>query len=123
MDHQFVFTPDDVYRVILAAAGFIVSVTAAVKIITDIINRAKEPDKIQNDRITALESRVTNIENALTIYEKHQHRTAEAWVLYMQALSDVMDHMIYGNHVENLRSTREKMKQFITKYSMESDDY
>lgn len=123
MDHQFVFTPDDVYRVILAAAGFIVSVAAAVKIITDIINRAKEPDKIQNDRITALEGRVANIEQTLTIYEKHQRRAEEAWVLYMQALSDVMDHMIYGNHVENLRNTREKMKQYITKYSIASDDY
>ena len=30
MDHQFVFTPEDVYKIILAAAGFIVAVAGAV---------------------------------------------------------------------------------------------
>lgn len=115
MYHEFVFTPADVYRIILASAGFIVALAGAIKVITDIIQKAKEPDKIQNDRITNLENRMVSVEKSVKSYGDHQHRAEEAWILYMQALSDVMDHMIYGNHTDNLKATQKKMREYMAR--------
>lgn len=122
MYHEFVFTPADVYRIILASAGFIVALAGAIKVITDIIQKAKEPDRIQNDRITSLENRMTSIEESVKSYSEHQHRAEEVWILYMQALSDVMDHMIYGNHTDNLKATQKKMREYMAKYTFSAPE-
>lgn len=121
MHHEFVFTPSDLYRIILAMAGFIVSVAAAVKVITDIIKKAKEPDKIQNDRITSLEGRVTTLETSMQHMTKHQRKAEECWVLYMEAMLDIMDHMIYGNHTDQLKQTQKKMREYMAKYTFIED--
>lgn len=121
MHHEIVFTPSDLYRIILAMAGFIVSVAAAVKVITDIIKKAKEPDKIQNDRITSLEGRVTTLETSMQHMTKHQRKAEECWVLYMEAMLDIMDHMIYGNHTDQLKQTQKKMREYMAKYTFIED--
>lgn len=125
LDHQFIITPNDIYKFILAICGFIVSVTGAIKIIMNIIEKAKEPDKIQNDRITSLDNRVSILEKNQSIFKKNQKRAEEALVLYMEALLQLTNHMIDGNHIENLKDVRNKMQDFITKNSMileETDD-
>ena len=122
MYHEFVFTPADIYRIILASAGFIVALAGAIKVITDIIQKAKEPDRIQNDRTTSLENRMTSIEESMKSYSEHQHRAEEVWILYMQALSDVMDHMIYGNHTDNLKATQKKMREYMAKYTFSAPE-
>lgn len=119
MQHQFVFTPDDVYRVILAIAGFIVAVAAAVKVILEAIKKAKEPDEIQNQRITTLEKKVSGIEGNLKTYERHQKKGEEALLLYMEALFDLINHTLDGNDVDKLKNTRDKMQKYIAKYSIE----
>lgn len=117
MNHQIVFTPADVYRTILALAGFVVALAGAVKVIIDIVNKAKEPDKIQNDRITSLEGRMTSVETSLAHMTKHQRKAEECWVLYMEAMLDIMDHMIYGNHTDQLKQTQKKMREYMAKYT------
>lgn len=118
MQHEFTFTPEQVYLTILAIAGFITSVTAAVKIITDIIKKAKEPDQIQNQRIENVEKRVDAIEEKIDTLADKREKANEAWVLYMQALFDLINHELDGNHVDQLRKTRDDLQQFITKYSI-----
>lgn len=122
MQHQFVFTPDDVYRVILAIAGFIVAVAGAVKVVLEAIKKAKEPDEIQNQRITNLEIKVNDIEGNMKRYEKHQKKAEEAWVLYMEALFDLINHTLDGNDVSKLKQTRDKMQRYIAKYSIKEED-
>ena len=46
-----------------------------------------------------------------------QKQAEEAMVLNMEALMDIMNHMIYGNHTENLKATQQKMQAYMTKYA------
>lgn len=117
MDTQFVFTPADVYRTLLALCGFVVAIAGATKIIVDVINKAKKPEKTQNERISALESRVTALENRSNELWDFQKQAEEAMVLNMEALMDIMNHMIYGNHTENLKATQQKMQAYMAKYA------
>lgn len=118
MQQEFNFTPEQIYLGILAIAGFITSVTAAVKIIGDVIKKAKEPDELQNKRIEAVEKHVEEIDERIEALEKQQNRAEEVWVLYMQALFDLINHELDGNHVDQLRKTRDEMQKFIAKNSV-----
>lgn len=117
MNRQIIFTPSDVYYTILASAGFIVALAGACKVIMGIIQKAKEPDKIQNDRITSLEGRVSSLESTMAHMTRHQRKAEECWVLYMEAMLDIMDHMIYGNHTDQLKQTQKKMREYMAKYT------
>ena len=119
MDHQIVFTPDDVYRVILAIAGFIVSVAAAIRVILEAINKAKEPDKVQNERITNLEDDVMLLKRDFKKYAEKQERQDEAWNIYMQAMFALINHSIDGDDVEELKVVRKQMQSFLTKYNIQ----
>lgn len=115
MQHEFTFTPEQVYLTILAIAGFVTSVTAAIKIIGDVIRKAKEPDELQNKRIESVEKKVEDIDERVKKLEAQQERAEEVWVLYMQALFDLINHELDGNHVDQLRRTRDEMQKFIAK--------
>ena len=118
MQHEFTFTPEQVYLTILAIAGFITSVTAAIKIIGDVIKKAKEPDQIQNQRIETVEKRVDELDEKVDAVAANKDKANEAWALYMQAMFDLINHELDGNHVDQLRKTRDELQKFITKYSI-----
>ena len=56
------FTPEDVVTIILAGSAGIVTVSGAITAIGGWLNKAKAPEKEQNERITTLEKRVDNLE-------------------------------------------------------------
>lgn len=57
MDNPIMLTPHDIVTIILAVCGAIITVSAAVTIIVNFIKKAKEPENMQNSRITSLETR------------------------------------------------------------------
>lgn len=115
MQHQFVFTPEDVYKTILAIAGFIVAVTAALKVILEAIKKAKEPDQIQNGRITSLEERVTSMEDKMKRSDENLERVALGSEIIMKCLLAMMSHELDGNHTEGLRQAQEELNDFLIK--------
>lgn len=116
MNHEFVITPGDIYRIILATAGFIVAVAGAVKVIMEAISKAKEPDKIQNERITKLEEEVGDIKSDIEKVFDKQKKVDEAWNIYMQAMFALINHSIEGdNNIEELREVRNQMQNFLSK--------
>lgn len=117
MDYQFVFTPADVYRTLLALCGLVVSVAGATKIIVDVINKAKKPEQKQNEKIASLEARVTSLEAKSENMCDFRNQTEEAMALTMQALADIIDHMVYGNHTEALKATQQAMRDYMAKYT------
>ena len=116
MDHQFVFSPEDVYKIILAAAGFIVAVAGAVKVIMEAVNKVREPDRIQNERITKLEDDVMEIKATMDKYAEHQAKADEAWNIYMEAMFALINYSIDGEDISELKKVRKEMQDFLTKH-------
>ena len=117
MEHQFVFTPADVYRTLLALCAFVVTVSGATKIIIDAVSKMKKPERTQNERLTSLEARVTSLENKSVDMEKFRQKADEAMMLNMKALMDIMDHMIYGDHIEALKATQAQMRNYMARHT------
>ena len=65
MNEPIGLTLADLFNVLLALCGAIITVSAAVGIVVNFINKAKLPNKQQNERIDALEKEVKSIKTVL----------------------------------------------------------
>ena len=61
MDSPIVITPQDIINVVLALCGAIITVSGAGTIIIRAIAKAREPNKVQDERLAKLEEDVRNI--------------------------------------------------------------
>ena len=67
MTDPIMITPAELWQIFLAICGAIVAVSSAAAVIVNIIHKAKEPNKKQDERLTALEDRVKKIEDRLQL--------------------------------------------------------
>ena len=68
MDNVISFTPTELVGFITAIGGAIVTIGAVTTLIFKLVNRVKAPEIKQNERISALETRIKEIE------EKSHHK-------------------------------------------------
>ncbi len=125
MNEPIGITPAELWQIILAVCGAIITVSAAIGVVVNYINKAKEPRKQIANRLNSLDDRLTTVEENQEMFNRNQKRAEKAWVIYMEALMELTNHMIDGNHVENLKAVRNKMQKFITENSVvleRSDD-
>ena len=65
MEQTISFTLGDLYGFVLGVCGLIAALAAAVAVVAKLIQKWKAPNKKQNEEISELKSRVTNIEERL----------------------------------------------------------
>ena len=53
MDNAITFTPAQIIAFVLALCGAIVTISAAIGIIAKLLDKVKEPEKEQNERLDA----------------------------------------------------------------------
>lgn len=83
MNHPIMFTPNDLISIVLAVCGGIITLSAAFSIILKIVDKAKNPEMVQNSRITKIEERLEIAEKHLDIDKKR------------------LDHLEYGSEATN----------------------
>ena len=124
MDQQIIITPQDVVNTILAICGAIITISAALTIILKAIQKMKEPDKKQNERITALEDHVERIEERLTLGNRRfENDTArvdelefamkESNKVIIKGLLATTDHLINGDNIEGLKEARKELSDYL----------
>lgn len=126
MDHPIVITPQDVVNTILAVCGAIITISAALTIILKAVKAMREPDKKQNERITALEDQVEKIEDRLKLGNKRFEADAEkvgelevnmrdSVMIIMETLQALTSHAIDGNNIQELKEARKQMNEYLLK--------
>ena len=124
MDTQIIVTPLDIYHIVLAVCGAIVTVSAAVAIVSKIISKVKEPNEEQNKRIKKLEEDVSNIyehleegtvtfishSEQLKAFETSMKRRDEVMIESFQVL---ISHAIDGNNIESLKEQQKKISKYL----------
>ncbi len=124
MDQQIIITPQDVVNTILAICGAIITISAALTIILKAIQKMKEPDKKQNERILALEEHVDRIEERLTLgnrrFEKDTTRVDELECamkesnrVIIKGLLATTEHLINGDNTEGLKEARKELSDYL----------
>ena len=126
MDYVITTTPQDVVNTILAICGAIITISAAFTVIYKVVLKAKEPDKMQNKRISDLEDQVTKIEARLELGNKRfEHDTERVDVMELsmkdaiqviiETLQALTVHAIDGNNTEDLKAARKQLTDYLLK--------
>ena len=124
MDHVIMLTPQDVVNTILAICGAIITISAAFTVILKVVQKAKEPDKRQNERISALEEQVEQIEDRLKLGNKRFEADAtradaleeamrESNKVIIEGLLATTDHLINGDNIDGLMQARKHLSEYL----------
>ena len=122
MDTVIQFTPSQLVTMILAVCGGIVSVSAAVTVIARVIAKAKQPEKIQNDRISKCEQRLDDNDKKFEKYDgffknddARLKAIEESNKIILNALLALMKHAINGNDIDNLKQSQKELEAYLVK--------
>ena len=128
MDSPIVITPQEIVNLILAICGAIITISGAGTIIIRAISKAREPNKVQDERLTKLEDDVRNIktqvrENArenIHQFSLDEQRVSEIEiaqkeinVLILESLQALTDHALDGNNRDALEESKKRIDRYL----------
>jgi len=117
-------TPAELWSIVLAVCGAIITVSGAIAVIVNFVHKAKEPNKIQNERIDKLEEAVETINDRLERGDRHFLSDAERMSsleqevkttnkVIIESLQALTSHAIDGNNVEQLRQSEKTLNNYL----------
>lgn len=126
MNQPIGITPAELWQIILVICGAIITVSGAVSIIINLANKAKEPNRMQDVRIKALEEKVDNITKRLKegderfdsngkrmdALERSMKETNQVIIESLQALTA---HAIDGNNTQELKESKKRLDDYLIK--------
>lgn len=128
MEQPIVFTPTEMFTMIVAICGAIVTVAGAVTVIAKAVKKVNEPQAVQNDRIAACEQNIADIYRKFIDYDsflKRDKRRLEKLEdgneVVSEALLALLSHAINGNDTEGLVSAKNKLNNYLIRKDREED--
>ena len=120
MDKEIIFTPAELTALILGICTAIVTISAAVGVIIKVIERAKAPEKKQDERLDNIDKRLdehdkvieqfkeyfTNDDNRFKAIEKSNKVT-------QTALLALLKFSLNGNDKESLREAEKSLEEYL----------
>ena len=113
MNQQITFTPNQVFELILWVCGAIVSVSAAVAVIIKVVQKAKAPEKTQNERIERLEKKMEKVDQLFDSDNKRLQKLEEGNRVTQQAILALLSHALNGNDVDSLQKAKAKLEDYL----------
>ena len=93
--------------------GAICTVAAAVAVLYKAANKAQEPEKIQNERLDALEKQVQKFAEYLDRDNRRLNSLDEGNRVTQQALLALMSHAINGNDIDKLSRAKDDLESYL----------
>ena len=128
MHEPIMFTPSEMFTMIVAISAAIVTIAGAVSVIVKLIAKTKEPESVQNDRITACENRISEIYKKFVDYDlylKHDKRRLDKLEdgneVVSEALLALLSHAINGNDIDGLVNAKNKLNNYLIRKNREED--
>lgn len=129
MNTPIMLTPRDIFSIVVAVCGAVVTVSAAVAVVVKAIQKIKEPEASQNERIKVLEEDVDSIKQRLQLGNKRFESDAnrvealeksvnQSNKIIIEALQVIISHDIDGNNHESLRQMKHKLDSYLLDKSM-----
>ena len=117
-------TPAELLSIVLAVCGAIITVSGAIAVIVNFVHKAKEPNKIQNERIDKLEEDVETINDRLDRGDRHflsdaermsslEHEVKTTNKVIIESLQALTSHAIDGNNVEQLKQSEKTLNNYL----------
>lgn len=116
MDTVIQFTPAQ----LIAIASAIIVLSTACGVIVNLINKAREPEKKQNDRIKALEDRADKFDGIIEKFreyfdndDKRLKAIDEGNKITQTALLALLKHALNGNDTEALKVAEKNLEDYL----------
>ena len=117
-------TPAELLSIVLAVCGAIITVSGAIAVIVNFVHKAKEPNKIQNERIDKLEEAVETINDRLDRGDRHfisddermsslEHEVKKTNKVIIESLQALTSHAIDGNNIEQLKQSEKTLNNYL----------
>lgn len=126
MNEPIGLTPAEVWQLILVICGAIITVSGAISVIINLANKAKEPNKMQDQRIAALEEKVSGITDRLEKGDRHfdsdqermdalERSMKETNRVIIESLQALTAHAIDGNNSQELKEAKKRLDDYLIK--------
>lgn len=126
MNEPIGLTPAEVWQLILVICGAIITVSGAISVIINLANKAKEPNKMQDQRIAALEEKVSDITDRLEKGDRHfdsdqermdalERSMKETNRVIIESLQALTAHAIDGNNSQELKEAKKRLDDYLIK--------
>ena len=113
-------TPNEIITIILAISAGVVTISNAIGAIASWINKARQPEAKQNERILILEKRVDVHDTVLTKYERflanddeRLKQIEESNRITQRGMLALLKHSINGEDVESLRKAEKDLEEYL----------
>ena len=106
------FTLSDLWQIFLAICGSIVTIAGAVVIIYKLYKKAKQPDSERDKMMKKHERKLENCNARLNSVEDGQ-------AVMMEAVLAILNHLIDGEHVDDLKESAKKVNSYLIKSKTE----
>lgn len=120
MDNVITFTPTQLIALILAVCGAIVTISAAIGVIAKALDKARAPEKEQNERLDAHEKRLNAhdeiIERFKEYFDNDDRRFKEiekSNKITQSALLALLKHSINGEDITSLKEAEKSLEEYL----------
>lgn len=120
MDNLISFTPAQLIALILAVCGAIVTISAAIGVITKALDKARAPEKEQNERLDAHEKRLNALDDIIVKFREYFDNDDRRFKeieksnkITQSALLALLKHSINGNDTESLKEARKNLEEYL----------
>lgn len=94
-------------------AETILAIVGGILVIMNFVDKIKAWKKPEQDRIKAVNERLTNHESELKDLNRRLESLEKDCNMLLQTQLAVLEHMITGNSVENLKKTNKRVQDYI----------
>ena len=120
MDHVISFTPAELAAVIIAICGAIVTISAAIGVLTKAIDKARAPETEQNQRLDTIDRRLDDIDKTIATFREYftnddnRFKAIEKSNKITQtALLALLKHSLNGNDMTSLKEAERSLEEYL----------
>ena len=113
MNNTISFTPAELMAALLWVCGTITAVSAAVTVIVKVIQKSRQPEKTQNERIDKLEKKMEKVDAMFDNDNKRLKALEEGNRITQEALLALLGHAKDGNNTAQIIEAENDLKQYL----------
>jgi len=113
MNTPIMLTPSDILGIFLGACAVITATAGAVGVIYSIINKAKAPNRMQNERLDKHEEWLKKHDALLDNDNRRLKTLEEGNKIIQKALLALLQHGIDGNDVAGMKKVKAELEEYL----------
>ena len=113
MNTPIMLTPSDLIELFLGLCAAVTATAGAVGVIVTLINKAKTPNRMQNERLDKHEEWLKKHDAMLDNDNKRLNNLEKSGTITMKALLALLRHGIDGNDIESMKKVKSELEQYL----------